>query len=151
MENFSSRMKRWLFNFFPAFRSTGAWVTYISSDFREIHVRMSLNWRTRNYVGTLFGGALYSAIDGIPMVMLINLLGKEYIVWDKSAQIRFLKPGRDTVTAVICISEEETTEIQQAVDTEGKIERSHTIEWKNRHGDVIAVVDQLIHIRAKNS
>lgn len=149
MENFSSKIKRWCFNFFPAFRSTGAWITYISSDLREAHISLGLNWRTRNYVGTLYGGTLYSAVDGIPMVMLIQLLGKNYIVWDKSAEIRFLKPGRETVTAVIRISEQEISEIIEAVNDHGKVERVHTIEWKDSTGEVIAVIDQLIYIRSK--
>lgn len=150
MNKFSNYWKRWLFNFFPAFRSTGGWITYLSEDLREVHVRLKLYWRTRNYVGTMYGGTLYSAVDGIPMVILINLLGKDYIVWDKSAEIRFVKPGRETLTAVIRIPEEETREIERIVSEKGKVERIHTIEWKDPQGDVVAIVDQVIHIRAKH-
>lgn len=62
-ESRASRRMRWRFNLFPAFRGTGARVTYIAGDFRELHVRLPLNWRTRNYVGTIFGGSLYGAVD----------------------------------------------------------------------------------------
>jgi hypothetical protein len=54
---------RWGFNLFPAFRGTGARVTYIAEDFREMRVKLPLNWRTRNYVGTIFSGSLYGAVD----------------------------------------------------------------------------------------
>jgi len=38
-------------------------------------VRLSkvvLGWRTKNYVGTIFGGSMYAAGDGVYMVMLIK-------------------------------------------------------------------------------
>src|SRR5213083_2390419 len=93
-ESWRSRMQRWVFNFFPTYRSTGAWITYIADDFREIRIRLPLGWRTRNYVGTMFGGSMYAAGDGVFMVMLIKAPGPDYIVWDKSATVRFRKPAR---------------------------------------------------------
>lgn len=147
-KNLYNRFRRLFINFYPVFRSTGAWVTYISKDLREVHIRLPLSWRTRNYVGTLFGGALYSAVDGIPMVMLIELLERKYIVWDKSAKIRFIKPGKGTVTAIIKISKEETDEIINAVAFEGKTERVHHIVWKDKDENTIAIIEQTIYIKA---
>ena len=90
---------RWGFNLFPAYRGTGGWITYIASDYREVRVRLPLSWRTRNIVGTIYGGSLYGVVDPIYMIMLIKILGPGYTVWDKAATIRFLKPGRSTLTA----------------------------------------------------
>ena len=73
---------RWKFNSFPAYRGTGARVTYIAADFREVRIRLPLSWRTRNVVGTIFGGSMYGAVDPIFMIMLIRLLGADYVVWD---------------------------------------------------------------------
>ena len=87
------------FNLFPAFRGTGGRVRLVSADFREIAVELPLNWRTRNYVGTIFGGSLYAAVDPFYMIMLIQILGPDYVVWDKAASIRFRKPGRSTLYA----------------------------------------------------
>ena len=148
-ENFRLKLRRWLYNFFPAFRATGGWMTHISDDMREIHVQLRLNWHTRNWVGTLYGGHLYSAVDGIPMVMLLHIMEPKYIVWDKSAEIRFLKPGKGTVRTIIRIPEEETQAIEQEVAEVGKSERIHEIEWRDDEGDVVATVKQVIHIRAK--
>ena len=55
-ESLKSRIFRWRFNWFPAYRGTGGRVTYIAEDFREVHVKIPLSWRTRNYVGTIYGG-----------------------------------------------------------------------------------------------
>jgi acyl-coenzyme A thioesterase PaaI-like protein len=63
-------LTRWYFNRFPAYRRTGGKITYISHDLREIRVEIPLNWKTRNYVGTIFGGSLYAAVDPMYMIML---------------------------------------------------------------------------------
>lgn len=98
-ESFGSRVRKWGFNLFPAYWCTGARITYLADDFREVRVRLPLNWRTRNYVGTIFGGSMYAAVDPVYMIMLIHNLGPEYEVWDKAASIRFREPGRDTLRA----------------------------------------------------
>lgn len=92
-ESLRTRLWRWGFNCFPAYRGTGGRVTYIAADWREVRIKLPLNWRTRNYVGTTFGGSLYGAVDPFYMIMLIKLLGPDYIVRDKAAAILFRKPG----------------------------------------------------------
>src|SRR5215471_15876677 len=105
-ESFASRRLRWLFNLLPAYRGTGGRVTYIAADFREVRVKLPLSWRTRNYVGTIYGGSLYGAVDPIYMIMLIKVLGPRYTVWDKAAIIRFKRPGRETLFARFLLTEE---------------------------------------------
>lgn len=60
-----TKLMRWGFNLIPADRGTGARITYISDDYREVHVALPLSWRIRNYVGTIFAGRMYGAVDGI--------------------------------------------------------------------------------------
>ena len=87
-ESFATKIDRLKFNFFPAYRGTGARVVYIADDYREIRVKIPLSRRTKNYVGTIYGGSMYGGIDPIYMLMLIKNLGRNYIVWDKAAAIR---------------------------------------------------------------
>ena len=47
----------------------------LADDFREVRVKLPLSLRTRNAVGTIFGGSLYGAVDPIYMIMLMRLLG----------------------------------------------------------------------------
>lgn len=140
---------RWGFNLFPAFRGTGARVTYIAGDFRELHVKLPLNWRTRNYVGTIFGGSLYGAVDPHFMIMLIKILGPGYVVWDKAATIRFRKPGRSTLFARFRISDEEIAEVRRLLETAPSIDREYQVELKDAGGVVHAVVEKTIYIRRK--
>ena len=62
-ESWNTRVSRWGFGWFPAYRSTGARIDSIAADWREIRIRLPLTWRTRNCVGTMFGGGMYAAID----------------------------------------------------------------------------------------
>jgi acyl-coenzyme A thioesterase PaaI-like protein len=148
-ESWQSRLMRWRLNWFPAYRATGARIAYIAADWREVRVRLPLTRRTRNYVGTIYGGAMYSAADPLYMVMLIELLGPRYVVWDKAATIRFLRPGRTTLYASCSVTGEELDALRSEVDAEGRAEREYTIELKDAAGEVHAVVEKLLSIRKR--
>jgi acyl-coenzyme A thioesterase PaaI-like protein len=136
---------------FPAYAGTGGRITYISSDWREVHVAVPLSWRTRNYVGTIFGGSMYGAVDPIYMVMLIRALGPGYVVWDKAATVRFRKPGRSTLRARFVVTDEELDAIRGALETERSVERVYAIQLTADDGTVCAEVEKTIHIRRKDA
>jgi acyl-coenzyme A thioesterase PaaI-like protein len=146
-ESWPTRRMRWGFNLFPAYRGTGAWITYIASDYREVRVRLPLSWRTRNYVGTIFGGSLYGAVDPIYMIMLIHILGPGYTVWDKAATIRFLEPGRTTLTARFVLEESEIAEIRRLASAAPSVDRVYAIDLTDDAGVVHASVSKTIYIR----
>jgi acyl-coenzyme A thioesterase PaaI-like protein len=146
-ESWATRRMRWGFNLFPAWRGTGARVTYIAADWREVRVRLPLSWRTRNYVGTIFGGSLYGAADPMYMIMLIHILGPAYIVWDKAATIRFRKPGRSTMYARFRLEDAEIATIRQLLETEPSIDRVYTVDLADASGVVCASVEKTIYIR----
>jgi hypothetical protein len=146
-ESWATRRARWGFNLFPAWRGTGARVTYIAADWREVRVRLPLSRRTRNLVGTIFGGSLYGAADPMYMIMLMRVLGPEYTVWDKAAAIRFLKPGRKTLFAQFLLSDVEIAEIRRALESAEKVDRVYTVELADSDGVVHASVEKTIHIR----
>jgi hypothetical protein len=149
-ESLRSRITRWGFNRFPPFRGTGGRITYIASDWRELRLRIPLSRRTRNYVGTIYGGSMYGAVDPIYMVMLIKVLGPEYVVWDKSASIRFKKPGRSTLYARFYVPEEETQAIREALQSARSVDRNYTIELVDNAGEVHAIIEKVIYIRRKD-
>src|SRR2546423_14243350 len=146
-ESLSTRMLRWKVNLYPAYRGTGARVTYIADDFREVRIRLPLSWRTRNLVGTIFGGSLYGAADPIYMIMLIRLLGRDYIVWDKAAEIRFRKPGRSTLYATFAIDDAELGAIRDATAGGTPIDRVYSVDLVDRDGVSHATITKTIYIR----
>ena len=137
-ESLRSRLLRFRFNLFPAYRGTGARITYIADDMREIRVRLPLSWRTRNYVGTIFGGSMYGAVDPILMVMLIHNLGREYVVWDKSASIRFRRPGRSTLHARFTLDEAALDASRRAAAAADRVDREYRVELVDAAGEVHA-------------
>ena len=140
---------RWKFNFFPAYRGTGARVTYIADDYREVRIRLPLSWRTRNLVGTIYGGSLYSAVDPIYMLMLMRILGRDYVVWDKAASIRFRKPGRTPLFATFRIDETEVDAIRALTASGEPIDRVFRIDLIDAEGVAHASVEKTIYVRRK--
>lgn len=145
-ESLRTRAFRWAFNLWPCYRGTGARVTYIASDWREIRIRLPLSWRTRNYVGTIFGGSLYAAVDPFYMIMLMKNLGPDYVVWDKAATVRFRKPGRTPLHAVFHLDEAELEEIRRSLAEHPKVDRSYTLNLVDRNGTIHTIVDKTIHV-----
>ena len=148
-ESRDSRRLRRRFNLFPAYRATGGRVTYVADDLREVRVELKLRWLTRNLVGTLFGGSLYGAVDPLYMVMLMRLLGRDYVVWDKAATIRFRRPGRGTLHATFRIDEGELDAIREAVAREGRVDRGYRVDLVDADGVVYAEVEKTIYVASR--
>lgn len=143
------RYPRLMFNLYPPLLGAGIHIARISADWKELDVEMKLRWWNRNYVGTHYGGSLYSMTDPFFMVMFIEILGRDYVVWDKSAAIRFRKPGRGTVYAKFRVTDPQIADIRAALTMEEKIEREFPLNVTDADGEVIAEVKKLLHFRRK--
>lgn len=150
-ESFASKLDRWKFNIFPAYRGSGARVTYIAADYQEIRVKIPLSWRTRNYVGTIYGGSMYAGVDPIYMLMLIKILGWDYVVWDKAARIRFKRPGKETLYAEFFVADEDIEEIKRALVTQKSYDKTYNVELKNKAGEIHAEIEKTIYIAKKEN
>ena len=148
-ESFKSRSFRWGWNLFPAYRGTGGRVIYIADDWHEARIKLPLSWRTRNYVGTIYGGSIYASIDPIYMLMLMHILGKDYVVWDKAATIRFRKPGKTTLYADFLLTPDEIDEIKRLAEIERSVDRIYTVELKDKEGVVHASIEKTLYIKKK--
>lgn len=148
MQKKRKRLQRFT-RFYPPFLGAGIKVHHISEDLRTIEVHMPLRFWNKNYVGTHFGGSLYTMCDPFFMLILINNLGPDYIVWDKAATIRFKKPGKGLVKAIFHVSGERMEEIRAQADTQGKIEPQFQAVVTDAKGNVIAEVDKLLYVRKK--
>lgn len=124
-------------------------MTYIAGDFREVRIKLPLSWRTRNYVGTIFGGSLYGSVDPMYMIMLIHVLGPEYVVWDKAASIRFRRPGRTTLFATFLLEDAEIDEIRNRTANGDPVDRTYNVSLVDAEGVVHASVEKVIYIKRK--
>lgn len=145
-----ARMVRLGFNLNPAFRGTGGRVVHVAQNLRHIRIRLPLSWRTRNIVGSLYGGSLFAITDGAHPMMLMAALGDGYIVWDKAASIRYRKPGYSTLYGDFLLTAAELAEIQAALAVSHELDYSFQIELKDQQGIVHTVVERTVYIAEKN-
>ena len=144
-----ARMVRLGFNLHPAFRGTGGRVVHVARDLRHMRICLPLSWKTKNIVGSLYGGSLFAITDGAHPMMLMAALGDGYIVWDKAASIRYRKPGRSTLYADFLLPGEEIAAIQAALREVPELERTFQVELKDEQGVVHAVVERTVYIAEK--
>jgi acyl-coenzyme A thioesterase PaaI-like protein len=118
-------------------------------DDLTIQVEMKLTALNRNIVGVHFGGSLYAMCDPWFMLILMRALGRDYIVWDKAASIRFVSPGRGTVKAHFHIPQQRVDEIRAAADRGEKLEPTFSVDVLDEQGQVVAQVEKLLYVRRK--
>jgi hypothetical protein len=140
---------KWLFNLSPAYRGSGARVMNISDDFHEVKIQLKLSWKTKNHMGMIWGGSLYSALDPMYGVMLHKILGDKFHVVDKSAAIQFKRPGLQDLYAHFKIDKEEIEKIKHKLKGNCKLDRVYTIDLKDKNDVVYASCEKMVHIRHK--
>ena len=138
------------FNLSPMYRRTTARIEYVSDDLKSVSIKIPLSYKNRNYVGSIFGGSLFAAVDPIPMIQLMYILEEKYIVWDKSAHIRFKRPAREHMYASFEFSEAEIQDILKKVNELKEVEHQKTTFITNQSGDtVFCEVEKTIYIADK--
>ncbi|MGN8259951.1 DUF4442 domain-containing protein [Pseudomonas sp. SMSB3] len=144
-----ARLLRWLLNFYPPYIGAGIRIQHISPDMRSAKVCMKLTRWNRNYVGTQFGGSLYSMVDPFYMLLLIEQLGREYIVWDKAAAIDFIAPGKGPVYAEFNVDDALLDEIRQQTANGKKYLPRVQVDIRDEAGELVARVDKTLYVRLK--
>lgn len=145
------RLFRLVMNLYPPYLGAGVRVVKVAEDFSEIVVELRASKVNGNAFGTHFGGSLYSMTDPFYALMLFARLGRDYIVWDKAAQIDFVRPGTGTVTARFELSQAQVDEARAAADAGGKFEPVYALEVRNAANKVVARVSKTLHIRRRDS
>lgn len=148
-ESWKIRLIRWRFNWYPAFRRSGARVEYIAEDLRELRIRLPLTRATRNLHGTIYGGAMYAAVDPLHAVLVTRHLGPDFHVWMKSARIDFRRPGRSDLFALARVTPQDIAELRATLETSPKTDRDFQLQLVDARGTVAADVTLTVHIRRR--
>jgi acyl-coenzyme A thioesterase PaaI-like protein len=144
-----ARTLRWVMNCWPPFLFTGIHITKMSDDFRHVIVELRSRWYNKNYVGTHFGGSLFAMTDPFWMIMVLRNLGNGHVVWDKAAEIEFIKPGRGTVKAEFVLEAKVLADIQAATADDQKHLQWFEVAITNAENEVVAKVRKLVYARRK--
>ncbi len=145
----TARRLRRMMNLWPPFLFSGIRVRTIADDWRHVEVELRAHWWNRNYVGVHFGGSLFAMTDPFWMLLLLHVLGRDYIVWDKAGEIEFLKPGRGTLRASFRLDDATLDEIRAATADNDKHLRWFETNVIDAEGAVVARVRKRLHVRRK--
>ena len=141
---------KWGFNLSPMYRRSTGRVIEVSDDLMQVKIKIPLSYKNRNYVNSIFGGSMFSAVDPIPMVQLINLLDSNYIIWDKSAEVIFKKPAKEDLYGEFTYSIEELEHIKTRVRNENEIEIVKTTYLTNKAGNsIFSEIKKVLYIAEK--
>jgi len=145
----SPRLLRWGMNFWPPFRGAGIRVRHVADDWSEARVELRAGRLRRNFVGTHYGGSLFSMTDPFYALMLIHRLGERYLVWDQAASIDFVSPGRGAVSAVFSLTGDKIREIEQQAAAGQKVLPQFDVEVRDEAGELVARVRKTLYVRLK--
>lgn len=140
-----------LFNISPMYRRTNSKLISVSKDIYRVKIRIALNYKNRNYMGTMFGGSMLSATDPIYMIQLLQILGEDYVVWDKSTNISFRKPADQHSFATFEFTPEEIFQIKEDVAAKNEIDLIKTLTIESSSNQVFAIVEKTIYISTKTN
>ena len=145
----SPRLLRWGMNWWPPFLGAGIRVRHIADDWSEARVELRAGRLRRNFVGTHYGGSLFSMTDPFYALMLIHRLGDRYLVWDQAASIEFVAPGRGTVTALFTLGDDQVQAIESQASAGQKVLPQFDVEIRDGAGELVARVRKTLYVRLK--
>ncbi|UTV28494.1 DUF4442 domain-containing protein [Photobacterium atrarenae] len=143
------KLVKFALNLWPPFWGAGIKIVQISDDYRRVTVRLKLRWWNKNANRTQYGGSIFSLTDPIYALMLMGILGREYYVWDKQAEINFIKPGNTDLTAEFVISDERVQEIRQATQYGEKYFPEFVVNVNDARGEMVSQIRRVLYIRKK--
>lgn len=144
-----STIYKYGFNWSPMYRRSTAKLISVSDDLHYVKIRLKLNWKNRNYAGSIFGGSMLSATDPIYMIQLIQILGDDYVVWDKAVEAKYKRPAKSTIYGKFIFTEEEVKEIKQNVSKTKETDIIKTMNLVDEKQNIIATFNKTLYIADK--
>lgn len=146
----SENTLKWAMRFYPPLLFQRIWVKKFHKGFTGVDVKISKSLLNINYNRSIFGGSIFSASDPFYALLFDQILqrrGYKVRVWLKSAEISYLKPGRTTMYFQITLTEDDISEAENILKSNGKFIKSFPIEIKNQQGEICAMVANEVYVR----
>lgn len=145
-----STIYRYAFNLSPMYRRTTAKIVEVSEDLYFVKIQLKPSWKNKNYVGTIFGGSMLAATDPIYMIQLLQILGDDYVVWDKAVEAQYKKPAKSKISGVFEFSQEEINNIKKQVAELGELNILKTMHLQDSKQNIIATFNKTVYIAQKS-
>ncbi|MFN8407032.1 MAG: DUF4442 domain-containing protein [Sphingobacteriaceae bacterium] len=146
----SENLFKWAIRLYPPLFFQRIWVVKFDEGFRGVEVKIRKSFLNTNYNKSIFGGTIFAASDPFYALLFDQILkrrGLQVRVWLKSADIKYLKPGRSSLYFKIQLSDEAIDEAEHVLRTVGKFVKAYPIEIVNKQGEVCAFVMNEVYIR----
>lgn len=140
---------RRLMNVWPPFLFSGIRVVALDEDFRHARVRLVKRRWNGNVFGTHFGGSLFAMTDPFWLLLVLRNLGPGYVVWDRSAEVEFVSPGRRDVYVDFRLTDEELAELRAQADAGDRVLRWFHCEVVTSDGTLVARVRKQVYVRRR--
>ncbi len=148
-KNHAHRLFKVFFNLSPMYRRSTGKITSVTPNLDRIEIKIPISYKNKNYVGTIFGGSLFSATDPIYMVQLIQLLGPAYVVWDKSSVVRFKRPASTNAYSVFEFTEQELDELKSQIEKKKEVDLVKTVQLTSKDGQLFCEIEKTIYVADK--
>lgn len=145
----ASTIYKYGFNWSPMYKRTTAKLIEVSDDLHYVKIRLKLNWKNRNYAGSIFGGSMLAATDPIFMIQLIQILGDNYVVWDKAVTAKYKRPGKGIITGEFIFSSEEIRTIKEKLTHQPEFDTIKTMVLVNSKNETVAEFSKTLYIAEK--
>lgn len=137
------------FNWSPMYRRTTARLIEVSDDLRYVKIKLKPSWKNLNYAGSIFGGSMLASTDPIYMIQLIQILGQDFVVWDKTVEARYKRPAKTTVYGEFIFTEDEITDIKEQISSKKEIEITKTMQLIDKKENIIAIFSKTLYVADK--
>lgn len=138
------------FNLSPMYRRTTARVVEITDGLKQVKIKVPLSYKNKNYVGAIFGGSMFAATDPIYMIQLVQILGEDYVVWDKAATINYKRPAKEHLFCEFIFTDAEIESIKKQVAQTHEMTIEKTTYLTNANAQVFAEVIKTLYIAEKS-
>ena len=145
----TSTIYKYGFNWSPMYRRSTAKLIEVSEDLYYVKIRLKLNWKNRNYAGSIFGGSMLSATDPIYMIQLILILGNDYVVWDKSVEARYKRPAKSTIYGEFIFTEDEVANLKKNIAENKEADLIKTMNLADEKQNIIATFNKTLYVADK--
>ena len=144
---------KFFMNLYPPLLANRVKIKYVSKDFKELKLVVKKSLFNKNLAGTIFGGTIFSAADPFHAVMYWQIFAHEYNmnvrVWLKSADISYKRPSETNLYYHFKITDADIAKAKNALDERGRYFVTHTIDAKNKVGEICATINLTTYIGLK--
>lgn len=124
-------------------------MSHVAENLRSMRAQLRHGWRTKNIVGSIYGGSLFAITDGPHPMMLMAALGPGVVVWDKTAVIRYRKPALTDLTVDFTLTDSDLTKIQEMLLRNQECEHDFAMELRDQQGQTYASIVRTIYIATR--